>query len=153
MNMPKPSAGHKKLELLAGNWEGEETMHPSDWDPKGGKATGRTRSRIAVGGFALISDYEQERNGTITFSGHGVYTYDPEKDQYSLSWVDSIGSPMEIFVGGFKGDILTLGHPPPMMHVRMTWDLSKPGRLVSGMEMSKDGVTWNRLFDGTYVKK
>ena len=150
MSMPTPSAGHQKLEMLGGSWVGNERMYPSQWDPKGGMAVGRTNSRIALGGFALISDYEQERDGTITFSGHGVYTYDTESELYSLFWFDSMGSPPEVFVGGFTGDVLTLSHAGPPMHVRLTWDLTEPGCLASQMEMSDDGVTWNKLFDAEY---
>ena len=149
MEMPKPSAGHRKLEMLAGNWEGEERMHPSERDPKGGTAVGRTKSRMGVGGFALMTDYEQERNGVISFSGHGMYTYDPKKDVYSLYWIDSMGSPPEMFSGGFTGDVLTLAHGGPM-HVRLRWDLSKSGHLSSMMEMSGDGLSWKKLFDGEY---
>ena len=94
--MPKPSAGHERFARMAGNREGEETMHPSDWDPKGGTATGRTRGRVALNGFALIYDYEQERNGAITYSGHGVFTFDPKAELYSLHWFDSMGSPPDL---------------------------------------------------------
>jgi hypothetical protein len=149
MDMPRPSAGHEKLELLVGEWEGNENMYPSQWDPKGGVAVGRTRSRMALSGFALISDYEQERDGVITFSGHGVYTYDPKKDLYSLFWFDSMGSPLEVFEGGFTGDVLTLAHGAPM-HARLTWDLSAPGLMRSSMEMSDDGTNWKTLFDAEY---
>ncbi len=150
MEMPGPSAGHRKLELLVGEWEGSERMYPSQWDPKGGVAVGRTRSRLALGGFAVISDYEQERDGAITFSGHGVYTFDPKTEVYSLYWVDSMGSPPEVFEGGFTGDVLTLGHGAPPMHVRLIWDLTESGQMASSMEMSDDGVTWNKLFDAAY---
>jgi hypothetical protein len=85
MEMPKPSAGHRKLERLAGCWEGNEQMEPSPWDPNGGAALGRITGRMALNGFAFIFDYEQERNGAITFTGHGVYTYDPKVDLYTLS--------------------------------------------------------------------
>lgn len=53
MEIPKPAPGHLRLETLAGLWEGEETMYPSPWLPEGGHATGRTRSRLALNGFAL----------------------------------------------------------------------------------------------------
>jgi hypothetical protein len=55
MEMPKPSDGHRRLERLAGRWEGEEKMEPSPWDPQGGTALG-------------------------CVTGHGVYTYDPKED-------------------------------------------------------------------------
>lgn len=151
MEMPKPSDGHRALEKLSGNWEGEETMHPSQWDPKGGTATGRNRNRIALGGFALINDYEQEREGVITFSGHGVMTYDREQDLYSFHWFDSMGSPLEVFTGRFEGDVLKMSHGGPM-HELFTWDLSEPDTMVSSMDMSPDGSSWNRFLDATYRK-
>ncbi len=152
MQMPKPSKGHLKLEMLAGSWEGDETMHPSQWDPKGGVATGRNKHAIALGGFALLSEYEQERDGAVTFTGHGVYTYDPDNDRYTLHWFDCMGSPPEVFVGGFDGDVLTLAHGGPGMHARMTSDLSKPGTMKAKMEMSSDGKNWKVLFEAVYKK-
>ena len=150
MDMPKLTDGHRMLERLVGTWEGEETMHPSQWDPAGGAAAGRTRSVLGLGGFAVVSDYEQERGGTITFTGHGVYTYDPKQDAYCLHWFDCMGSPPEVFVGGFDGDVLTLSHGGPGMHVRLTSDLSSPDTLRSRMEMSQDGASWKVLFEGVY---
>jgi len=153
MGIPKPSAGHLKLHVLAGRWQGEETMYPSQWDPKGGKATGRNVSRMSLSDFVLISDYEQERNGIITYAGHGVFTYQPKDNTYSLHWYDSMGSPPEAFIGGLSGDILTLAHGGPGMHARMTYDLSEaPNLLATKMEMSPDGSSWQTLFDARYRK-
>lgn len=148
MEMPKPSAGHRKLEKIAGQWTGPEKMYPSPWDPQGGAATGRIHSRIALDGFALINDYEQERDGRVTFTGHGVFTFDPKADVYKLVWFDCMGAPPEIFTGTFAGDVLQLSHGGPGMHVRLTYDLSEPEFLSTSMEMSQDGAAWQRLFDG-----
>jgi hypothetical protein len=150
MEMPKPTAGHRRLAKLAGSWEGQETMYPSRWDPNGGVAVGRNRHTLGLGGFALLSDYEQERDGSVTFTGHGVYTYDPKADRYSLHWFDCMGSPPEVFVGGFEGDVLTLGHGGPGMHARMTYDLTDAETMRSRMEMSTDGAAWSTLFDAVY---
>ena len=150
MNMPELSDGHLLLKKLEGTWTGEETMHPSQWDPKGGVAIGRNHNRISLDGFALLSDYEQERDGNITFTGHGVYTYDPDEDTYRLHWFDCIGSPPEEFTGGFDGDVLTLAHGGPGMHSRMTYDLSTPGTMGATMEMSPDGREWKVLFEAVY---
>lgn len=148
MEMPRPSAGHLKFEKLAGQWEGEEKMYPSPWDPQGGIAIGRINSRVALNGFALINDYEQVRHGAITFTGHGVFTYDPTQDVYSLIWFDCMGVPPELFKGTFDGTVLCLSHGGPGMHVRLTYDLGEPGYLCTSMEMSPDGTAWNRFFDG-----
>jgi hypothetical protein len=149
MDMPKPGPGHKRLEMMTGTWEGEETMYPSQWDPKGGTATGRTVSRLALSGFAVLSDYQQERDGKVTFTGHGVMTFDPKQDLYVLHWFDCMGSPPEVFTGRFEGDVLTVSHGGPM-HVRLTYDYGQTGKLLSKMEMSQDGSTWKTLFDGVY---
>ncbi len=153
MDMPTPSDGHRLLKKLSGTWEGEETMYPSQWDPKGGVAIGRNEHKLSLGGFVLISDYQQERDGTITFTGHGVYTYAPNEDRYHLHWFDSMGSPPEIFVGGFDGDVLTLAHGGPGMHARMTYDLSTPGIMKGMMEMSPDGAAWKVFFDAVYKRR
>lgn len=152
MDMPKPSPGHLLLNKLVGTWEGEETMHPSQWDPEGGVAFGRNHHTLSLNGFAVLTDYEQERDGTVTFTGHGVYTYDPEEDRYTLHWFDGLGSPPEVFEGGFEGDVLTLAHGGPGMHARMTYDFSTPGTLQAKMEMSPDGQDWKVLFEATYQR-
>ena len=45
MEMPTVTDSHKRLHRLAGSWLGQETMHPSPWDPKGGAATARVENR------------------------------------------------------------------------------------------------------------
>jgi Protein of unknown function (DUF1579) len=149
MSMPKPSEHHHRLEKLVGRWQGTETMYPSQWDPQGGTATGRNDSRLALDGFALITDYEQERDGVITFRGHGVMTWDGKEECYLLHWFDSMGSPPEIFRGNFEGDVLTVGHGGAM-HVRLIYDLTRDGVMGSAMEMSPDGTAWATLFTCDY---
>ena len=153
MDMPKPGAAHDKLTRLSGRWVGEEKMFPSPWDPEGGTAIGRSHSRIALSGFALITDYEQERDGVITFTGHGVFSFDPKEELYSLHWFDCMGSPAEVFKGRFDGDTLTLAHGGPAMHARMKYDLSDPDHLSWQMEMSQDGLNWKTMVDGRYARK
>jgi len=150
MDLPKPGADHERLEKLAGPWAGTETMHPSPWDPKGGKAEAVTRGRISLGGFAVVVDYEQRRDGRVTFEGHGVYLWDGEAREVVLHWFDSMGGGREEFRGSWDGDRLTLTSKNPMGYARMLYDFSEPGRLSSAMDMSKDGESWSRLFDGSY---
>ncbi len=153
MGMPKPTDRHLRLQELVGQWEGTEIMHPSQWDPQGGTATGRMNSRLALSGFAVISEYEQERDGIVTFTGHGVMTYDTKADRYVLYWFDCMGSPPEIFKGVFDGNVLTVAHGGPGMHARFTYDLSREKRMTSRMEMSPDGRDWKTLFESSYEKK
>jgi hypothetical protein len=127
-------------------------MHPSQWDPQGGVAIGRNNYKLSLGGFALLNDYEQERDGVVTFTGHGVYTYDPKEDFYSLHWFDCIGSPPEVVVGRLDGDVLTLAHGGPGMHARMTQDFSTSNTIKGMMEMSLDGNAWKVLFEAVYQR-
>lgn len=153
MQMPQPTDGHRQLERLTGRWVGAETMHPSQWDPEGSQADGVTESRVALGGFAVIADYEQRRDGAVTFSGHGVYTYDPEQDLVRLHWFGSMGASLEVFTGRFNGDVLVITDDGPGMHRRLTYDLSTPGKMGSAMEMSPDGSEWTLLFEAVYRKQ
>jgi hypothetical protein len=150
--MPRPTDGHRKLAKLAGTWKGPETMHPSQWDPHGGTAIGTTVSRMSLNGFVLISEYEQERDGVVTFTGHGVMSYDPNEDLFALHWFDCMGTPPEVFRGRFEGDVLTLAHGGPGMHARMTYDLTEQTSMRTRMEMSEDGAHWNTLFESRYER-
>jgi hypothetical protein len=153
MDMPKPTAEHKTLERLTGTWRGTETMHPSEWNPKGSTAEGVTTSRRALGGFGVVTDYTQSIDGQVTFSGHGVYTIDPKTSDVVLYWFDSIGMGCEEFRGGWTGDTLTLlSRSPTMGHMRMTYDFQSDGTLHSSMESSPDEAVWTRMFDGVYSR-
>ena len=98
----------------------------------------------------MPSIQSQQYASAITFTGHGVMTFDPKGERYTLHWFDCMGSPPEVFVGDFDGDILTLAHGGPGMHARMTYDLSVSRQMRTKMEMSEDGATWNTLFEGRY---
>lgn len=152
MQMAQPTPAHKMLERLAGSWSGTEIMHPSPWDPNGGKATGHTEARMALDGFALIADYQQERDGAITFRGHGVYTYSAAEKQYILYWFDSMGVAANIFRGNIKGDKFTLTSKEEQGYSRLSYDLSQNDRQKFLMEMSQDGKHWKPLVEATYQR-
>ncbi len=155
MEMPRPTDAHRRLARLAGGWVGDEKMFPSEWDPEGGVALGRTSARVALGEFAVVTDYEQERDGQTTFSGHGVWTVDPNDpgNECVLYWFDSIGMGLEVFRGGWNGDILTVQSRNPMGHARLTYDLSEGGVIRTRMETSPDGERWQAVFEGGYHRE
>lgn len=157
MHHPQPTEAHRKLEKLAGVWTGEEKMHPSPWVPEGSTAQGRTSGRLGLNGFALIVEYEQRRDDQVTFTGHGVYTYDPKQACYVLYWFDCMGGQPNLFKGNFEGDTLTLtsdesseGGP---RYSRLVYDLSRAGHMSSRMEVAEDGVTFKVFMDATYIRQ
>ncbi len=153
MDMPKPTDAHNKLQRLVGNWKGEETLHPSPWDPKGGPATGKVNNRISLDGFVVIQDYEQVRNGIPTFKGHGVISYNAYQKCYCMHWFDSMGTPPNEFKGNFDNNVLTMTNQNPMGHSRAIMDFSKDGAYHFKMEMSQDGKQWQTFMDGNYSRE
>ena len=148
MNAPRPDEHHEKLTSLAGTWSGNEKMHPSPWLPDGGEATSTVVMRAALGGFAVVIDYEQRMGDAVTYSGHGVYTVDPQSRDVVLHWFDSMGGQHEEFRGSWSGDVLTVQSRTPMGFMRLSYDYSAPDTLKNSAEMSSDGEMWTRMFDG-----
>ncbi len=153
MHMPKPDASHELMHALAGNWTGDERMHPSPWDPAGGTASARMTGRVALGGFAVIGDYEQRRGGQVTFTGHSVHTIDPATKEHVLHWFDCMGSGAEQFRGSWQGQRLVLTSQGPQGHMRVIYELAGKDTLISKMEMSQDGKKWSALVDATYRRQ
>jgi len=152
MEMPEPSDAHRRLERLTGVWEGEERMLPSQWTPEGSVATGRTRCRVALGGFAAIADYEQVAKGRVVFTGHGVYRYDAQAEEYVLDWFDCFGGGHEVFRGNFEGDTLVMTSRNERGLNRLTWDYGKADSLYSRMESSQNGEEWALLMEAQYTR-
>jgi hypothetical protein len=151
MDMPKPGAAHQKLSALIGDWTGDETLHPSPWDPAGGPAEARVTNRWVADGFAVVQEYEQIRNGEVTFRGHGVFWYDPERDEYVMHWWDSMGSPANEYRGRLEGNRLTLGAPMPQGgQSRTSWLITDPDAHDFLMEVSPDGENWQPAMVGKY---
>ena len=151
MEMPKPTQEHQRLAQLAGDWVGEEIVHPGPWNPQGAKATGRMQARIALDGFYLISDHEHEVDGRILFRGHGVWGWDARGKCYTMHWFDSSGiehgAPA---LGTWEGNILTLQHETGHLgHSRYVYEL-RDAELYQRIEWSQDGSRWTAFLEGTY---
>jgi len=154
MEMPAPTAAHKLLHTLVGNWIGEEKMHPSPWSPAGAVAMGRVRNRAALGDLAVIQEYEQEMDGAVQFRGHGIFTFDGKANQHVLYWFDSmIQSPPNVFVGGFRGQSLVLVHTGEQGQVRASWELMHADNYSYRMEVSGDGSTWQPMMEAIYRRQ
>lgn len=152
MEMPKPTEAHKKLEMLVGSWSGEEKLQPSPWDPQGGTAVGTVENRAALGGFAVVQDYRQERGGRVTFEGHGVFRYEPMAGVYEMWWFDSMGMPPTCFRGGFEGNVLMVAAQGPQGWSRAVFDFGKKGSYTFRMEVSPDGAQWFGFMEGRYAR-
>ena len=90
--LPRLTSVHRRLARLSGAWSGDETLAPSPWSP-GGPARGRHVFGVATGGFTVLQDYAEERDGVPALTGHGVFTADPSTDEVLWFWFDAIGHP------------------------------------------------------------
>ena len=151
--MPQPTAEHKKLHLLAGEWEGDETIAPSPWGP-GGPAKGRSSIRVAVDGFYLVQDYVEEKDGRTVFRGHGIFGWDAQQQTYTWYWCDSMGQvPSQPSRGRWLGDTLVFESSSPQAQGRYTYRFEGDATYHFKLENSFDGgKTWLTFMDGTYRK-
>lgn len=151
MEMPNPTDAHRKLQTLVGSWRGEEQLFPTPWDPKGGLAVGRVRNRVALDGFVVVQEYEQERDGSVNFRGHGVFSWDALQQSYTLHWFDSLGMPPNVFRGTFVDNTLTLTNHEQQGFTRATWIFADEKHYSYKMEVSADGNQWQKVMEGNYL--
>ena len=155
--MPKPGAEHQKLAALAGRWSGEEKLEPSPWDPKPSTATGHLETRVALGGFFVITEYRQERAGNTTYEGHGVYGYDPQERVYTMGWADSMTPVVGVAKGRWEGNTLTFTNETPRSpaggYGRYTYVFEGPERITFRLEHSQDGQDFQLFMEGRYRKR
>jgi hypothetical protein len=154
MEMPRPGAAHLRLHELVGTWIGEETMHPSPWSPAGSKARGRVVAEMQLGGFFLVSRYEQYVGDQRSFEGHGVYGWDPQRKLYTMHWFDTMGNdPGGPARGTWNGALLAFENETPMGRGRYAYEILGPGRYRFQMAMSPDGQSWTPIMDALYVRQ
>lgn len=151
MEMPQLTPEHQALALLAGTWLGAEHIYPSPFDSVGGAAVGRVQNRIALDGFAVIQEYEQERNGSVNFRGHGIFRWDSA--QYVLYWFDSLGLPPREYRGTLEGQVLALTAAHHQGFSRATFDFVAADRYLYRLEVSPDGEQWFVFTEGTYQRQ
>lgn len=147
--LPKPGSQHKALEFMLGHFIGDETMHPSPWCAEEQQRSSTCRSRF-LDDFFLISEYEQRDGDTVTFRGHGVYSWDPQKACYVMYWFDSMGGRGGVAEGAMEGKTLTFQNQSPMGHHRYRYEVLERGYSFE-MAMSQDGEDWAVGMTATYA--
>jgi hypothetical protein len=153
MQMPKPGVEHEKLRTFVGSWTGKETMQPSPWDPKGGEATGKLEARLGLDGFFLLTEYTQERDGNVTYRGHGVYGWDAKQGTYTMYWFDAMGmDPGGPARGKWEGDTLMFEMSHAMGHSRYIYTLRGDGRYDFEIHNSKDGKDWQVWLESSWTR-
>ena len=108
---------------------------------------------MALDGFFLIADYEQERSGKVNFRGHGVYGWDTRGPCYTMHWFDSVGIEHDApGLGSWEGDTLTLIHETHRTgSSRYTYKVGD-GVYQLRLEHSPDGKSWATVLEARYQR-
>jgi hypothetical protein len=114
-----PPAEMKQLASLVGTWDFEMKMHmsmdPTDttWMVSKGVAT----FAYTVGDAVMDMTFEQPMMGQ-KFIGRGWETYDREKKEWQMTWVDNMGGRISLYTGSmtkdgsvFQGEDMMMGKP------------------------------------------
>ena len=152
--MPRPGVEHERIGRLAGQWAGEEKMMASPQNPETFHTVARVNARMALGGFYLLVDYEQERDGQVIYRGHGVIGWDPKAGHYTQSWFDSMGGHSAVpATGPWEGDTLRLTHESRDHGCTRYLYVLGDGGYRMRIETSPDGHAWSPFLDGRYHKR
>lgn len=148
MQMPIPTAEHRRLAQLAGEWIGEIS---TCWAPTGNQATEMVRARVDLGGFYLVSSSEAVCDGAVFHRGLVIIGYDPRGRCYTASFFDTCGTEYGApALGTWEGDTLVFQHE--MSHcqwTRLTYRMGD-GEYRLLIENSRDGKSWSRSLEGAY---
>ena len=92
--LPTPGPEHDVLKMDVGTWDAVVELKAPDGSTTTSK--GVETNTLGCEGLCLISDYKGELMPGMSFSGHGVTTYDKAKKKYVGSWTDSMSTGLAV---------------------------------------------------------
>jgi hypothetical protein len=155
---PKPQKEHQWLQQLAGQWDYDAEMIMEPGQPPM-KATGTETGRI-IGGFWAVTENRGDFMGT-PFTGIMTLGYDPDKQKYTGTWVDSMSSYLWKYQGTLdsSGRKLTLDTEGPcpqeggkIIKFKEVIELKAPDQKVFTSSREKDGK-WVQMMKITSRKR
>lgn len=111
--MPTPGPEHTALLERVGTWDVACTYFMDPTQPPMQNAAKETIE--AVGGFWTVSRFETDFMGT-PFVGRCTLGYDPLKEKYVGTWIDSMSCTLFVMEGRYddEGKVLTMHHEGPI---------------------------------------
>lgn len=149
MERPSPTDAHRLLHRFAGTWEGPEEIPGA---PGGGAFQGRTTFRVDVDGLFILGEYEQRRDGAVSYRGHTVFGVDGATGEACWYWFDSTGMvPPAPSRGRWVGDTVTFEATFPQGAGRYTYALDGD-RYRFTLAVAPDGKSFRNVMVGDYRK-
>ncbi|MBU0692161.1 DUF1579 domain-containing protein [bacterium] len=103
-----PGEHHQWLSAFAGNWKSENKSY---WDPKSEPevTTGTSTCEMVLGGrFLKVESNLPIPSMNMSMDGMGFLGYDNTRKEYTLFWIDNMGTAMYTATGQREGNVLTL---------------------------------------------
>ena len=153
MEMPKPGAEHKKLDMFAGSWTLDGDTKASSMGPAG-KVTESERCEWMEGGFYLVchTDFKTTMGDG---AGISVMGYSTDDKSYTYREFNSWGEFTDS-KGSVDGNTWTWTSDEKMgattMKGRFTMKVTSPTSYDFAFEMSPDGAKWSPVMDGKATK-
>lgn len=106
---PQPSKEHSFLRQFEGDWDARCRVFGHGAEPDFPESSGREYAKLGYGGFWLTLDFSGEMHEK-SFEGRGTIGWDPLKEKYQLTWLDSLNPRMLIAEGSVDpaGKILSV---------------------------------------------
>jgi hypothetical protein len=153
MEMPKPGAEHKKLDMFAGSWTLEGDMKPGEMGPAS-KVTEKEKCEWMDGAFFLVchTDFKTTMGDGTSVSIMG-YSNDDKAYTYREfnSWGEFVDSK-----GSVDGDTWTWTNDEKadgkMIKGRFTMKVTSPTSYDFMYETSPDGTKWTTVLNGKATK-
>jgi hypothetical protein len=157
--MPAPVKEHAWLDQFVGEWETEAEISCDPGKPPM-KCTGTESARM-LGGFWLVAQ-GQSNMGEMPFANVLTLGYDPQKQKYVGSWIDSMTSYLWKYEGAVNaaGTTLTLDTEGPCpagpgklsRFKEVTEFKSKDHRVFTSSIQGEDGK-WNTVVTVNFRRK
>jgi Protein of unknown function (DUF1579) len=154
MEMPKPGAEHKKMDVFVGSWTLDGDMKPGPMGP-GGKMNEKEKCEWMEGSFYVVchASYTMQNMGSGT--GLAVMGYSNDDKTYTYREFSSDGEFVDS-KGTVDGDTWTWIGDEKMGGMtskgRFTMKMTSPTSYNFMFEMSPDGTKWTTLMDGKATK-
>jgi arabinogalactan endo-1,4-beta-galactosidase len=158
MQMPTPAPEMTKLiKQLSGSWTVTEKHYPNPMMPNGGTGKGTAVLTPGPGNLSLVEKYHSV-GAMGSFSGMGVFWWDPKIQAYRGLWCDNL-TPTGCDTSGttkWDGDNLVGTMEADMggqkMVSRFTYSDWKPSSFTMTMEMGNDPNALQKAMVVTYTK-
>ena len=126
-----------------------------DWNvtTPDGKPAGSNHIEKILDGCVI---YEHWTSATSGFAGRSFNTYDPVSGTWNQAWVDTGGSTIH-FHGRRKDNVMDMEGThvtkEGTLQYKLSFTLNADGSVRQWWQQSRDGRTWETIFDGLYTRK